>query len=330
MFLEEQSFRISTLQFTVLTGTSNPHRRMCMRIGFIGLGNMGQAMARRLVENGHELVVWNRSHEKAQQFAEQTGTSAAEHPADAARAEAVITMLSDDAAVEAVVFGLEGILTTSQPGTIHISMSTISPALSQRLAAAHEERGEKYVAAPVLGRPEAAAEGKLFIIAAGQNDTLRKLEPLFSVLGQRTFHVSEQSEQANLVKLSANFLITCVIESLGEVFAVARKSNLDPGKVLEVLTSTLFSAPVYKTYGARVLEQQFSPAGFRMPLGLKDVRLMLQVAENASSPMPFANVIRDHFLSGLAKGFGELDWSAIALVIAEEAGLEAERPKAAD
>jgi 3-hydroxyisobutyrate dehydrogenase-like beta-hydroxyacid dehydrogenase len=300
-----------------------------MRVGFIGLGNMGQAMARRLVDNEHELVVWNRSQEKTQQFAAQTGVRAAANPAEAARAEAVITMLSDDAAVESVVFGPNGILTASQPGTIHISMSTISPVLSQRLVAVHLERGESYVAAPVLGRPEAAAEGKLFIIAAGQNDTLRKLEPLFSVLGQHTFQVSEHPEQANLVKISANFLITCVIESLGEVFAVARKSNLDPGKVLEVLTSTLFSAPVYKTYGARVLEQQFSPAGFRMPLGLKDVRLMLQAAESTSSPMPFANVIRDHFLSGLAKGLGDLDWSAIALVIADESGLEAERPEAA-
>jgi 3-hydroxyisobutyrate dehydrogenase-like beta-hydroxyacid dehydrogenase len=209
-----------------------------------------------------------------------------------------------------------------QRDALHISMSTISPDLSRRMAAAHKERGQQYVAAPVFGRPEAAAAAKLFIVAAGAKSALEKAKPVLELIGQRTFEVGERPEDANLIKLFGNFLITCVLESLGEVFVVARKAEIDPNTVFEVLSGTLFGAPVYNNYGPRIIREEFSPAGFKMPLGLKDIRLMLQAAEGLSAPMPFASVVRDRFLSGIASGYGDLDWSALALVVAESAGLK--------
>jgi 3-hydroxyisobutyrate dehydrogenase-like beta-hydroxyacid dehydrogenase len=291
-----------------------------MRIGFLGLGNMGRAMASNLVHAGHELIVYNRSRNAADALAKE-GARVADTPAGAAVQEIVITMLADDHAVESIVFGEHGVLEGMQRGGLHVSMSTISPALSQRLSAAHQERGQQYVAAAVFGRPDAAAAAKLFIVAAGTKEALAKTAPVFELLGQRTFEVGERPESANFIKLFGNFLITCVLESLGEVFAVARKAEIDPNTVFEVLSGTLFGAPVYNNYGPRIIEERFSPAGFKMPLGLKDVRLMLQAAEGLSAPMPFANIVRDHFLSAIANGYGDLDWSALALVIAQNAGL---------
>jgi 3-hydroxyisobutyrate dehydrogenase-like beta-hydroxyacid dehydrogenase len=291
-----------------------------MRIGFIGLGNMGQAMARNLIHAGHQLVVYNRNRERAQALANE-GAAVADTPAIAAKQEIVITMLADDNAVESVVFGPNGIIEGMQPGGLHISMSTISPALSQRLSAAHRERGQKYLAAPVFGRPSAAAAAKLAIVVAGPQDAIAKAKPIFDVLGDRTFEVSEEPQHANLIKLSGNFLIASVIEGLGEVFAVSRKAGLDPQKPFEVFTNSLFDAPVYKNYGQQIIEGKFSPPGFKLPLGFKDIRLMHEAAENLSVPMPLASLINDHFLSAIAKGHGDLDWSALALVAAENAGL---------
>ncbi len=291
-----------------------------MRIGFLGLGYMGRAMAGNLIRAGHELIVYNRSRSAAEALAKQ-GAQVADTPAKAAGQEIVITMLADDKAVESVVLGEHGVLEGMQRGGLHISMSTISPALSQRLSAAHEERGQQYMAAPVFGRPEAAAEAKLFIVAAGTKEALAKAKPVFEVLGQRTFTVGERAEDANYIKLFGNFMITCVIESLGEVFAVARKAEINPSTVFEVLSGTLFGAPVYHTYGPRIIEEKFSPAGFRLPLGLKDVRLMLEAAEGLAVPMPFADIVRDRFLSAIANGYGDLDWSALTLVTAQSAGL---------
>jgi 3-hydroxyisobutyrate dehydrogenase-like beta-hydroxyacid dehydrogenase len=277
-------------------------------------------MALNLIRGGHQVVVYNRSRAAAESVNAE-GARIADKPANAAGEEIVITMLADDHAVESVVFGKQGLLEAMPPGGLHISMSTISPDLSRRLSTAHCELGHQYIAAPVFGRPEAAAAAKLFVIAAGTKQALAKAKPVFELLGQRTFEVGEKPEDANLIKLSGNFLITCVLESLGEVFAVARKAQIDPNNLFEVLSGTLFGAPAYQNYGPRIIQQNFSPAGFKMPLGLKDVRLMLQAAEGLSTPMPFANVVRDRFLSAIANGYSELDWSAIALVIAQEAGL---------
>jgi 3-hydroxyisobutyrate dehydrogenase-like beta-hydroxyacid dehydrogenase len=291
-----------------------------MRIGICGLGNMGRAMARNLIGAGHEVVLYNRNRAAAEALAGPQACVAST-PAEAAGQEIVITMLADDHAVESVVLGAQGVLDGLQGDGLHISMSTISPDLGQRLSAAHKERGKQYMAAPVFGRPDAAAEGKLFIVAAGTKEALAKAKPVFDLLGQRTFEVDDQPEHANLIKLFGNFLITCVLEGLGEVFAVARKAEINPDTVFEVLSGTMFGAPAYNNYGPRIIHEKFSPAGFKMPLGLKDVRLMLQVAEKLSVPMPFANTVRDRFLSGIANGYGELDWSALTLVIAQSAGL---------
>jgi 3-hydroxyisobutyrate dehydrogenase-like beta-hydroxyacid dehydrogenase len=293
-----------------------------MDIGFVGLGNMGRAMAQNLIKAGHAVTVYNRSRSAAETLL-KAGATGADTPAEAAGGEVVLSMLADDNAVESVVLGEHGVIDGLKRNRLHISMSTISPALSMRLSNAHKERGQQYVAAPVFGRPEAAAAAQLFIVAAGEKGAVAKAKPLFEALAQRTFEVGEQPEHANYIKLFGNFLITCVLESLGEVFAVGRKAEIDPHTVFNVLSGTLFGAPVYNNYGPRIIDEKFSPAGFKMPLGLKDVRLMLQAAENLSAPMPFANVVRDRFLSGIANGYGDLDWSAMALVIAEQAGLPA-------
>jgi 3-hydroxyisobutyrate dehydrogenase-like beta-hydroxyacid dehydrogenase len=292
-----------------------------MRIGFLGIGNMGGAMARNLIRAHHEVTVYNRSRGAAEVLGKE-GAKVADSPANAGAQDIVISMLANDSAVEAVVLGPGGALEGMQRDALHISMSTISPDLSRRMAAAHKERGQQYVAAPVFGRPEAAAAAKLFIVAAGAKSALEKAKPVLELIGQRTFEVGERPEDANLIKLFGNFMITCVLESMGEVFAVARKAEIDPNKVFEVLSGTLFGAPVYNNYGPRIIEEKFSPAGFKMPLGLKDIRLMLQAAEGVSAPMPFASVVRDRFLSGIANGYGDLDWSALALVVAESAGLK--------
>ncbi|MCU1286843.1 MAG: 6-phosphogluconate dehydrogenase NAD-binding protein [Acidobacteriales bacterium] len=291
-----------------------------MRVGFIGLGNMGQAMARNLIRAGHQLVLYNRTRERADALAKE-GAEVADSPATAAKQEVAITMLADDNALQSVIFGPNGIIQGMQPGGMHVSMSTISPALSQRLSAAHRERGQRYLAAPVFGRPEAAAAGKLTIVAAGPPDAVAKAKPLFDVLGERTFEVSEEPQHANLIKISGNFLIACVIESLGEVFALSRKAGLDPQKPFDVFSKTLFNAPVYKIYGPQIIEGKFSPPGFKLPLGLKDIRLMYAAADQLAVPMPFANVVHDNFLSAIANGHGDLDWSALALVAEERAGV---------
>jgi 3-hydroxyisobutyrate dehydrogenase-like beta-hydroxyacid dehydrogenase len=289
-----------------------------MKIGFIGLGHMGSPMARNLMKAGHELTVYNRTRSKA----ESLGARVANTPADAAReADAVITMLADDDAVKEVVFGADGLANTLRPGAIHVSMSTISVALSQQLAAEHAEHKQGYVAAPVFGRPQAAEEAKLFVVVAGRPDAVKKCEPLFAAIGQRTFPMGDDPVKANVVKLSGNFLIASVIETLGEALSLVRKYNVDPERYLEMLTSTLFTAPVYKTYGDLIVNEKFEPAGFRLKLGLKDVRLAMAAAEAQAVPMPVASVIRDHALEGIANGMGDKDWSSLAEVVSKNAGL---------
>lgn len=292
-----------------------------MRIGFLGIGNMGEVMARNLMRAGHQLTVYNRTRSRAERIAKD-GAKVADSPgAAAAAAQVLITMLADDAAVESVMLGVDGAIAAMPKGALHISMSTVSPELSQRLAAAHRKSGQEYVAAPVFGRPEAAAAAKLFVVAAGEKDQISRARPIFDAIGQRTFEVGERPEMANYIKLMGNFLLMCVLESLGEVFAVARKAEIDPKTVFDVLSGTLFGAPAYNTYGPKIINEEFSPAGFRMPLGLKDIRLAQQAGECVNVPMPFASIIRDRFISAIANGKSELDWSAIALGAAESAGL---------
>jgi 3-hydroxyisobutyrate dehydrogenase-like beta-hydroxyacid dehydrogenase len=244
----------------------------------------------------------------------------AKTPGDAARAQVVITMLADDNAVERVVFDKGGILDSLAPGAIHVSMSTISVALAERLAAAHRDRGQEFVAAPVFGRPDAAASAKLFIVTAGKPEAVATCRPLFDVLGQRTFIVSQEAPKANLVKLSGNFLIASVIDALGEAIALVSKAGIDRAQYVDLLTATLFGAPVYKTYGALIAEERYHPAGFRAELGYKDVQLALSAAKELRVPLPMASLISDRFLALIAGGGGALDWSALGLLAKRDAG----------
>jgi 3-hydroxyisobutyrate dehydrogenase-like beta-hydroxyacid dehydrogenase len=291
-----------------------------MDVGFIGLGNMGAAIARNLLKAGYRLTVYNRTRAKAEVLAGE-GAELAELIFDACRGEVVITMLADDEAVEGAVAGEGGIAQCLGAQRIHVSMSTISVALSERLSQKHQERDQKYIAAPVFGRPEAAAAAKLFITAAGSADAIKICEPLFDAIGQKTFIVSENPADANLVKLCGNFLIAATIESLGESIALVRKAGIDPHRFVEILTGTLFSAPVYKTYGAIIADENYEPAGFKMALGLKDIKLALAAAEHLNVPLPTASLVRDHFLSGLAQGQGDSDWAALARISAKNSGL---------
>ncbi len=289
-----------------------------MKIGFIGLGNMGAAMAANLVKAGHDVAVHNRTAAKAQALV-TLGAHAAGDIAEACRGrDAVVTMLADDRAVEDAAFGAHGIVASLS--TLHISSSTISVALSERLTTAHTEAGQRYIAAPVFGRPDAAAAAKLVVAAAGPADDLETAKPIFDAIGQRTFVLGQKPSSANLVKLSGNFLIATVIESLGEAVALVEKGGVDRQVYIDLLTSTLFSAPVYKTYGNLIANKTFSPAGFAAPLGLKDVSLALAAAGDLQVPLPIASLLRDRFLALLANGGEKLDWSAISTLAARDSG----------
>ena len=292
-----------------------------MKVGFIGLGHMGTGMAASLLRAGHEVTVYNRTPGKAQGLVAQ-GARAAAGVADACGGDAVVTMLADDGAVEGAVFGEKGVIGSLGKGAIHVSMSTISVALSERLSEAHANAGQRFVAAPVFGRPEMAAAAKLFIVAAGAPDAIDACLPLFEAMGQKTFPIGDQPKAANLVKLSGNFLIASVIEGLGEAMALVGKAGVDRRRYLDLLTSTIFTAPVYRTYGGLIAEGRFEPPGFAAPLGHKDIRLTLAAAETLRVPMPFAAVLHDRFLTLLAHGGETLDWSAIGQLAAKDAGQE--------
>ena len=292
-----------------------------MKIGFIGLGNMGAAMAANLLTAGHEVTAYNRSPEKVTALAAQ-GAHPAASIADACRGDIVVTMLANDTAVEAVTFGEGGILAALGEGAIHVSSSTVSTALAQRLAHAHADAGQGFVAAPVFGRPEAAAAAKLFVVAAGAPAAITAVTPVFDAIWQRTVVLGDQPQAATLGKISGNFLIASVIESLGEAMALVSKAGVDKQQYLELLTSTLFDAPVYRTYGGLLAREEFSPAGFAATLGLKDVKLALGAGEELEVPLPVASLLRDRFLTLLATGGSELDWSAVGALSAWEAGAE--------
>lgn len=289
-------------------------------VGFIGLGNMGSAMATRLLEAGFDVTVYNRSPGKAEALAARGATVAAT-VAQACAGDVVITMLANDDAVDAVVTGEGGVLATLRKGATHVSSSTISAALSKRLTTAHAEAGQQFITATVLGRPEAAAAGKLFVLAAGPAAAVDPLMPVLDGLGQRTFRVSDVAAVGNVVKLSANFLLANIIESLGEAVALVSKAGVDRRDYIDIITSTLFSAPAYETYGGLIAREEFEPAGFAARLGIKDIRLVLAAAEELQVPLPIASLLRDRFLALLASGGGDLDWSAISTLAQRDAGL---------
>ncbi len=292
-----------------------------MKVGFIGLGNMGSPIARNLAKAGHALTVYNRTRSRADEM-KALVERIAETPGEAASdVEALITMVADDRALEEVVFTPGNVLEALPAGAVHISMSTISVAMSRRLAKAHAERGQHYIAAPVFGRPDAAAAAKLFVIAAGPTEQVARCRPLFDAVGQKTFAAGEQAPAANVIKLAGNFMITTVIESLGESFSLVRKFGIDPNTFLEILTGSLFGAPVYRNYGSMIAADKFEPGGFKLQLGLKDNRLLIAAADDAAVPMPMAGLVHDRLVAALAQGLGEEDWASVARISYRNAGL---------
>ena len=290
-----------------------------MEIGFIGLGQMGSAIAANLLEAGHSLTVWNRTPARTEPLV-AAGARRAKTPADAAAGEVVVTMLANDEAVEAVVFGETGILSAPARPT-HISMSTISVALAERMTDGHARAGGHYVSAPLFGRPAAAEAAKLFVVAAGPPQAVAACQPVFDAIGQRSFVIGEHPPAANIVKLSGNFMIMSVIETLAEAMTLAGRYGVDKAVLLEVLTGTLFGAPIYQTYGQILVEERFRPAGFAAPLGLKDMTLAAAAATDARVPMPVLSLLRDRLLATIAREGEDIDWSGIAKTVAANAGV---------
>jgi 3-hydroxyisobutyrate dehydrogenase-like beta-hydroxyacid dehydrogenase len=290
-----------------------------MKLGFIGLGRMGAAMAANLVKAGHDVSLFNRSPGKGSSLVE-LGAHEAADVAGACGGDAVITMLADDDAASDIALGPGGLIESLPKGAIHLSMSTISVALSKCLTQAHAKAGQRYVAAPVFGRPDAAAAAKLFIVAAGDAATIDVCQPLFRAMGQQTFPIGTEPSAANLVKLSGNFLMASAIEALGEAVALIGKAGIDRHAYIELLTSSIFNSPVYKIYGGLIAQGKFEPAAFAAPLGYKDIRLALAAAERLRVPMPLGSLLHDRFLRLLAQGGNHLDWSAVGGLAAQDAG----------
>jgi 3-hydroxyisobutyrate dehydrogenase-like beta-hydroxyacid dehydrogenase len=283
-----------------------------MNIGFIGLGNMGSAIAGRLLDAGHSLRAWNRSPEPARRLAER-GAQIAASAEEAFRGEVVFSMLSDDQVTRSLLID-SGVLARATSGAtrIHVNLATISAALADELAERHSERGIGYVAAPVLGRPDAAAAGKLTILAAGPRQTVEAVQPLLDgTVGHKVWRFGERASQANVVKLAVNFMLAAAIESMGEAAALTSGYGVEPRELFELIGQSLFPGPVYQGYGRLIADGRFEPAGFKARLGLKDVRLALAAAEAAMTPMPVGSLIRDSMLEALARGEGEKEFGVV-------------------
>ncbi len=274
-------------------------------------------MAANLLQAGHQLRVWNRSRPPVEEL-ERQGASPARTPREAF-GSVVVSMLADDAAVREVVLD-SGMLEGVPRGGIHVNMATVSVALAEELTEEHQRRGLHYIAAPVFGRPEAAAARQLNIVAAGDPAALDRVQPLFDAMGQRTWRLGEEPREATAAKLAGNFLIAAAIECMAEAVVMAERYGVRPASLLDILGNTLFAAPVYRNYGALIAERRYQPAGFRLTLGLKDVRLALAAGESARTPMPVASLLRDHLIEAIAQGDGDLDWSALAEVTRRHAG----------
>ena len=291
-----------------------------MKVGFVGLGHMGTAMAGRLVRAGHGVTVYNRTTSKAQALIDE-GAHLADRVANACQGDVVITMLADDDAVEEVVLGENGVLQNLGERTTHVSMSTIGLALSKKLADAHVTAGRCFVAAPVFGRPTVAAQDKLFIVAGGNPEVIDACMPLFDAMGQKTFRIGEVPQAANLVKLSGNFITASVMEALSEAMALIRKGSIDPKRYFGLLTSTIFNCPVFTNYGGGIANGKFEAGGFAASLGEKDIRLALAAAETLRVPMPLASLVHDRLQTLIARGGEQVDLSALGQLAANDAGL---------
>jgi 3-hydroxyisobutyrate dehydrogenase-like beta-hydroxyacid dehydrogenase len=291
-----------------------------MKIAFVGLGNMGMPMARLLIDAGYSLAVYNRNAAKAKALLDLGARLSPTPGAAAAQADVMITMLADEAALQDVLGGPDGAFLHLPRGALHIGMSTVSVAFSRQISARHAENGQTYLAAPVFGRPDAAAAKKLWVVAAGRAADMERARPLLESMGQGVLEVGDDPAQASTVKLAGNYMIAGMIQSLSEAFALVRKAGLPPERFLDVINK-VFKSPVYENYGKQIAAERFTPPGFKLRLGMKDLRLVLAAADAVETPMPLASLLHDRLLSAMARGMGELDWSALGRLAAEDAGL---------
>ena len=291
-------------------------------VGFIGIGNMGQPMVLNLLKAGFKVKVYNRTASKASEVV-AAGAEQVNRPCDVTTPGGiVVTMVANDQVLEELVYSQDGIGDLLGTDGIHLSMSTVSPETSRKLAQYHQDKGSFYSASPVFGRPEAAAAQKLWILSSGNHVAKEKVKPVLEALGQRVFDLGEEPGNANVVKLGGNFMIMAAMEAMAEAFNLAEKNGMDRELVAEVYSSTLFNCTVYNGYGSMIAKKMFEPAGFQLALGLKDCNLVLDEANNTKTPMPLANLVHNRLLSSTAKGRGNLDWSALTKLTNEEAGLE--------
>jgi 3-hydroxyisobutyrate dehydrogenase-like beta-hydroxyacid dehydrogenase len=290
-----------------------------MKVGFIGLGQMGLGMAGRLLDAGHELMVYNRTSSKADPLVAK-GARVVADPAAVCANEVVVTMLADDPAVEGVVWGERGILAHLKAGGVHLSMSSISMGLAERLTDEHAKAGQCFVSSPVFGRPQVAAAGQLNILLAGAPEPSKVVLPLLEAMGQKVWPLGEKPRDANLVKLGGNFLIAAAIEALAESTALVGKAGIDPKAFVEIMTSTLFASPIYKIYGSLIAEQKYTPPGFAAPLGYKDVKLALAAGDSLRVPLPLGALLRERYLTLLSQGGEGLDWAALGLIAQQDSG----------
>jgi len=293
-----------------------------MRVGFIGLGQMGRRIAARVLGAGHDLVVYNRTREKTSELAKAGARVAPSIGGACEGREVVITMLTDDAALKEVALSAGGLRGSIPTGSIHLTMGTHGVAAIQQVAAAHAQSNQTLVAAPVLGRPDLAAAGQLGIVAGGPEEAVRRCEPLFQVIGRHTFQAGARPEGASVIKLANNFVLGCAIEAMGEAFSLVRKYGVVPQVFYEVMTEGLFSAPAYKVYGKIIVEESYDRVGFTTLLGFKDANLIMEAADMARVPLPSGNAYRDRLLGAIAHGDGEKDWAVIAREQGRASGLD--------
>lgn len=295
---------------------------MSEMIGFVGLGSMGLPMATNLIESGYKLRVYNRTAQKAQPLA-QKGAEVANSPDEVVEPGGiVITSVANDQALEEVVLGENGILSKLGTDGIHLSMSTVSPVIAQKLAQLHQQQGSHYLAAPVFGRPDAVVARKLWICLSGNRAAKERVRSVLDKLGQGVFDFGEEAGAANVVKIAGNFLIISAIEAMAEAFTLAEKNGIERTQIANLFAQTLFACPIYQNYGNAIAQQQYEPAGFKLSLGLKDVTLALQTAQESQMPLPIASLLHDRLIAAVARGKGDIDWTGLALSISEEAGLK--------
>ncbi len=291
---------------------------MSEKISFIGLGNMGFPMAKNLLKNGANLQVYNRTKEKAEPLI-KSGANYLESPKDAFKESSIVfTMVANDEALLDIAEGPNSILTNAGLGAIHVSCSTVDPATIEKLAKSHKEKGVTLISAPVFGRPDVAEKQSLWICIAGNPEGKKRVEPFLKMMGQKIYDFGDKPESANNVKVTGNFLILAVSELLAEAFTVLDRNQVNPGSFLELITDSIFPSPVFKTYGKIILDEKFSPPGFKLPLGLKDINLFLKAAEKVQSNPPVGKLLQERLKKSIEKGREELDWSAISLLSKEE------------